>query len=123
MNEKYLSFLQGVASSLYLALAITLAVELLIALLWRRIKGRDIFLVLIINFITNPIANAIIYGCRFYMPLTSVKIIEYSLEVVVLLSEWLYYRKYMSDFKHPFLLSLTANAASYGAGLLYMVLR
>ncbi len=101
--------------SLVLALLLTEAIELPICLLWG-MRGRDLIFVLLANLLTNPIVNVLYALASLYTPIPRVASIAV-LEIAVVVTEWLIYRS-ATDAKRPFLVSLTANAASYGAGLL-----
>ncbi len=101
--------------SLVLALLLTEAIELPICLLWG-MRGRDLIFVLLANLLTNPIVNVLYALASLYTPIPRVASIA-ALEIAAVVTEWLIYRS-ATDAKRPFLVSLTANAASYGAGLL-----
>lgn len=101
--------------SLALALLLTEAIELPICLLWG-MRGRDLIFVLLANLLTNPIVNVLYALASLYTPIPRVASIAV-LEIAAVVTEWLIYRS-ATDAKRPFLVSLTANAASYGAGLL-----
>lgn len=101
--------------SLVLALLLTEAIELPICLLWG-MRGRDLIFVLLANLLTNPIVNVLYALASLYTPIPRVVSIA-ALEIAAVVTEWLIYCS-ATDAKRPFLVSLTANAASYGAGLL-----
>lgn len=101
--------------SLVLALLLTEAIELPICLLWG-MRERDLIFVLLANLLTNPIVNVLYALASLYTPIPRVASIAV-LEIAAVVTEWLIYRS-ATDAKRPFLVSLTANAASYGAGLL-----
>ena len=101
--------------SLVLALLLTEAIEIPVCLLWG-MRGRDLLFVLLANLLTNPIVNVLYALVSLYTPIPRVASIAV-LEIAAVVTEWLIYRS-ATDAKRPFLVSLTANAASYGAGLL-----
>lgn len=101
--------------SLVLALLLTEAVELPVCLLWG-MRGRDLVFVLLANLLTNPLVNVLYALAYLYTPIPRAVSIAV-LEIAAVLTEWIVYRS-ATGAKRPFLVSLTANAASYGAGLL-----
>ncbi len=101
--------------SLVLALLLTEAIEIPVCLLWG-MRGRDLLFVLLANLLTNPVVNALYALAYLYTPIPRVASIAV-LEIAAVVTEWLVYRS-ATDAKRPFLVSLTANAASYGVGLL-----
>ena len=101
--------------SLMLALLLTEAVELPVCLLWG-MRGRDLVFVLLANLLTNPLVNVLYALAYLYTPIPRAVSIAV-LEIAAVLTEWIVYRS-ATGAKRPFLVSLTANAASYGAGLL-----
>ena len=101
--------------SLVLALLMTEAIEIPVCLLWG-MRGRDLLFVLLANVLTNPLLNVLYAVACVYTPIPpafSLAVLEVSAVVV----EWIVYRS-ATGAKHPFLASLTANAASFGLGLL-----
>ncbi len=101
--------------SLVLALLLTEAIEIPVCLLWG-MRGRDLLFVLLANLLTNPVVNVLYALAYLYTPIPRAVSIAV-LEIAAVVTEWLVYRS-ATDAKRPFLVSLTANAASYGAGLL-----
>ena len=101
--------------SLVLALLMTEAIELPVCLLFH-MRGRDLIFVLLANVLTNPMLNVLYALTRLYTavpPAVSLAV----LESAAVLAEWIVYRR-ATDAKRPFLVSLCANAASFGLGLL-----
>ena len=101
--------------SLVLALLLTEAIEIPVCLLWG-MRGRDLLFVLLSNLLTNPVVNVLYALAYLYTPIPRAVSIAV-LEIAAVVTEWLVYRS-ATDAKRPFLVSLTANAASDGAGLL-----
>ncbi len=100
---------------LLLALLLTEAIEIPVCLLWG-MRRRDLLFAALANVMTNPAVNVLYaVGC-LYTKLPGAAILAV-LETAAVLSEWLVFRSAV-ETKHPFLVSLTANAASFGAGLL-----
>ena len=97
------------------ALLLTEAIEIPVCLLWG-MRGRDLVFVLLANLLTNPVVNVLYALAYLYTPIPRAVSIAV-LEIAAVLVEWIVYRS-ATEAKRPFLVSLTANAASYGAGLL-----
>ena len=111
--------------SLILSLVLTEAYELMFCALVWRLRGRELAVCALVNAVTNPPVVLCYWlskqwlaarGAAGYMPAV-VAVLEISAVTV----EWLFYRR-CTNAKHPFLLSLTANAFSYGMGLLINLL-
>ena len=101
--------------SLMLALLLTEAIEIPVCLLFH-MRGRDLIFVLLANVLTNPLLNVLYALTRLYTavpPAVSLAV----LEGAAVTAEWLVYRS-ATDAKRPLVVSLTANAASFGLGLL-----
>ena len=101
--------------SLVLALLLTEAIEIPVCLLWG-MRGRDLVFVLLANVLTNPLVNVLYAIAYLYTPIPQAAALAV-LEAAAVIAEWLVYRA-ATGAKRPFLISLTANAASFGLGLL-----
>ena len=102
---------------------LTVAVEEAGALAWGIRKVRDLLTILWINAVTNPAIVALRYlSNQTISSQTCRTLILLMLEVLVVLSEWLLFRHFLIRNRHSFLMSVTLNAASYGAGLLFPVI-
>ena len=111
--------MSALIQALLLSLALTLLIELPLALLWG-FRGRELAVVLLVNVVTNPPA-VLLYAClQAYTPLPKA-VIQLPIETAVVVSEWLVYRA-GTDRRRPFWAALTLNAASYAAGLLWNLL-
>ena len=100
---------------LLFALLMTEAIEIPVCLLFH-MRGRDLIFVVLANVLTNPMLNVLYAIACLYTPIppaVSLAVLEPAAVVV----EWLVYRS-ATGAKRPFLASLTANAASFGLGLL-----
>ena len=98
---------------------LTLVVEELAALIWGYRKGKDLATVWWVNTVTNPLVTLIRYLLTQHVHSSDARTwILIAVEVLVVLAEWLLFRRFLSKGKHFFLFSLSLNAASYGAGLL-----
>ena len=112
--------MEPIVKSLVISLVLTEVLEIPFCTLVWRFRGRDIIVCALANVVTNPpvvLANILIKQRLFssgglkYMPLVVI-----GLELTAVTVEWLIYRR-CTDKKHPFYISLTANAFSYFAGL------
>ena len=101
--------------ALFTALLLTLAVEIPVCLLMG-IRKKGLWIVLLANVMTNPAVNVLFWLCAAYTALPTVAVIAV-LEVSAVVAEWLVYRL-LTDVKRPFLVSLVANAVSFGTGLI-----
>ena len=101
-----------------LAAAATVVVELIVAFALGYRDKRSVFAVIVINLITNPIANALVIlnASHFVM---DERLLALLIEIAVVLAEWgmlaLILKKKRRDM---LLLSLAMNAASYLFGFL-----
>lgn len=101
--------------SLVLALLMTEAIEIPVCLLWG-MRGRDLIFVVLANVLTNPMLNVLYAIACFYTAIPPAAALAV-LEIAAVFTEWLVYRG-ATGAKWPFLASLTANATSFGLGLL-----
>ena len=101
--------------SLSAALLLTLAIEIPVCLLMG-IRKKGLWIVLLANVMTNPAVNVLCLLGKRYTPLPVFAVIAV-LEIAAVVVEWIVYRL-LTDARRPFLVSLVANAVSYGVGLL-----
>jgi hypothetical protein len=101
-------------TALGISLVLTLALELLFALVSGK-RGKDLALVCLVNVMTNPAVVLIYFLTVTYAALHPVAI-KAVLEVIALLTEAFYYHKYGAGFRRPLLFSLGANAFSFISG-------
>ena len=105
--------------SLLLSLGLTVIFELGFALLFGLRRKKDILLVFLVNIVTNPplVLTLNLLSCFKGMWVGFPLIL--SLELLVVLIEWLIYQKRLefSTFS-PLLLSVLLNTISYTGGLL-----
>lgn len=102
--------------SLVISLALTLVLELILALIWGARGWRDILIVLLVNFMTNPPVVLTHNLIKLETPVVFTVI----LEVIVVALEGLCYKLCTRTIKRPLLFSLAANAFSYLSGLLLL---
>lgn len=102
---------------------LTLVIEELAALIWGYRKWKDLATVWWVNTVTNPLVTLIRYLLTQNVHSSDARTwILIAVEVLVVLAEWLLFRRFLSKGSHHFLFSLSLNAASYGAGLLLPVI-
>ena len=107
-------------AALGVSLALTLAAELCFALL-RRLRGRSLVLVALVNVLTNPLVVQAALLWRYY----SLPCYAAAVAVLELLAVWLegfVYRKSRLCIPRPYVFSLEANALSFGLGLLLRII-
>lgn len=98
-----------------ISLTMTLILELTYAFLWG-LRGRhNLFLVILVNVLTNPIVVFLHYWCLYRSEL-NIGIVTLFLEAGAVLTEGLCYRKLGRKIERPFLFALSANAFSYAMG-------
>ena len=106
---------------LAVSLTLTVAIEGITALLWGLRGRRELTLTVLVNCLTNPAAVLLrwvslgLWHWSGPWPLLA-------LEAAVVLAEWRCYRAFSRKLRRPLLFSLTANAASFGAGCLLNLL-
>ena len=97
-------------------LVMTILLEMAFAL-FVGIRGRkNLLIVLLVQVLTNPCA---VFGMVWFMSRTNVHYVVYELliESLVVIVEWLIYRKMIKDLKRPLAFSLAANYFSYSFGI------
>ncbi|MCR4617722.1 MAG: hypothetical protein K5669_06000 [Lachnospiraceae bacterium] len=98
-----------------ISLALTLLIELGASLLFK-IRGKSLFIVALVNLLTNPAVVYIIHIFNMDFPLQLIP------EICVIALEGLIYflfnRREGFSFKKPFMYSLVFNTVSYGLGLI-----
>ena len=113
--------MEGLVWALLISLLLTEALELAFCAAVWRMRGRELAVCALVNVVTNPpvvllhtlIKQSLVRaGAQSAMPLVIL-----ALELAAVTVEWLFYRR-CTDIKRPFAVSLTANAFSYGMGLL-----
>ena len=103
--------------SLSVSLMLTLIFECVFALISGK-RGRDMLLVVLVNVITNPIAVTTVLMSKYYLhfPRTAVEI---PVEIAVIITEALLYKKYAENVKKPWLFSIAANGVSIVGGMIF----
>ena len=99
---------------------ITVLTETVVSLIWGFRRLRELGIILLINTVTNPLLNVLAILMNLYFPYSATRICILCLEVIIFLAEALLFKAFLERCRHPWLLSLTCNAASYAAGLLIL---
>ena len=102
--------------SLGVSLGLTLLFEVPFAAVWG-LRKRDLSLAVLVNVLTNPVVVLCTLLWREYVPYPDWPAVAF-LEIAAVLTEGLLYRNLGEHIRKPILLSLCANALSYGLGLL-----
>lgn len=100
--------------SMAVSLALTIAVELIVAVGWGLRDRWNLSVAVLCNLLTNPPVVAL------YAVLTSLQMaapaVTAVLEAAAVVVEWRCYARCGREVPHPLRLSLLANALSYGVG-------
>ena len=104
-------------------LGLTIVIEGALAFLWGVRKAADQLIVLLVNVLTNPLLVSVGYLILLRFGMAGYNIATAVMEVSVVFVEGLIYRKFLTNQKHPLLLSLFLNAGSFliGLGLNYLI--
>jgi len=101
------------------ALLLTIAIEVIVALLFGLRSKQELWTVVLINVITNPLLNYLITVNGYFHLISQTTILILCLEVAVVLVEWrLLVWVLRQSTKKTLLLSFVMNTCSYLAGLL-----
>lgn len=107
-------------AALGISLALTLAIELCLALLTGK-RGRALLFVALANILTNPaVVLAALLRHAYGLPAEAAAVAVS--EALAVLVEGLVYQKSGAGFARPYLFSLAANAVSFGLGLVISVM-
>ena len=98
------------------ALALTVVIEAVFAFVFGVRTKYGQLVVLLANFITNPLLNAVLTVVSFYISPAVYYWFLVPLEIVVVLAEGRIYRTMLHPKINPYLLSFILNAASYFGG-------
>ena len=102
-------------TSLAFSLALTIVLEVGFFLIIGKRDKKDLILLLSVNVLTNPVVVLSFWIAALYTEWNPV-IVLIPLELLAVLTEGYYYKKYGRCFRHPYLFSLTANLVSFGVG-------
>lgn len=96
------------------SLVLTLLIETPLSLLFKA-RGKELLLVALVNVLTNP---AVVLLSAVMGDSLQIQIFP---EILVILIEGYYYKKYGSYIEHPFLCALCCNSVSYGFGIILKI--
>ncbi len=104
-------------------LGVTVVLEGILAFLWGVRKRADQLIVLLVNVLTNPLLVSLGYLILFRFGRTAYYAATAVMEITVVFVEGRVYKGFLTQQKHPFLLSLFLNAGSFliGLGLNYLI--
>jgi len=102
-------------TALVVSLILTLIIEVSFFLITGKRNKKDIWLVVLVNTLTNPIV-VLLYWIAFFNTNWHPILIILPLEVFAILTEGYIYRLYSQTIKRPFLFSLAANSVSFSIG-------
>lgn len=108
---------QDLLVALGLSLATTLVLEAGFFLLIGKRNKKDLLLVILVNVLTNPVV-VLLYWLSVMYTVWDRTLVKIPLEFFAVATEWLYYKKYASEIRRPFIFSLSANVFSFGIGML-----
>lgn len=107
------------SGSYLIALLLTIAIEIIVAIFFGFRKKSEIATIIFINLITNPLLNYLLFINGYFGISTINTMTIIFLEVLVVLVEWLLLRFTLEqNSKKLFTLSLAMNFCSYIAGVL-----
>lgn len=104
---------------LLVSFAITLLTELLCGWLWGIRSRNGMFVICLVNLMTNP---PLVMGkicCSLLLPGETAGNVILAAEVLICLLEGFAYQKRLGDCRHPYWFAAAANGLSYGIGLLW----
>ena len=102
---------------LLLSLVLTIVIEVVCSILIGIRKKKDVLLVVLVNMVTNP---AVVFTYYFLSLITlwNLWCIKVVLEILAVVCEALYYKRYGIDMKHPIGYAILLNGISFGIGCL-----
>lgn len=103
--------------SLAIALGLTIALELPVAAAFG-LRKQGLLVCVLVNVLTNPLANVIYAALVVWAKLPGVPVLI-AIELIVFIVEGFFY-KHAAEAKLPYLVSLVANAVSFGLGTLIL---
>ena len=111
----------GLIISLALSLALALILETGFFLFIGKRNKKDMLLLVLVNILTNPVVVLLCWLAAMYMN-RHLPIVIITLEVLTVLVEAFFYKRFGQDFKRPLVFSVTSNAFSFSIGVLIQIL-
>lgn len=107
-----------IVKSMIICLMCTIVIEVICAVILRVRDKKDIFNIVLVNVLTNPLVVSISLYIHVYYGNYYYRISMIILEILVLFIEGFIYKKVLKKEINPYVLSLILNASSYGLGLI-----
>jgi hypothetical protein len=82
-----------------------------------KLNKKDLLLLVLVNIMTNP-PVVLLFWLAVLFTDWNARILQIPLEVLAVLVEGYFYRKYGQEFKRPYLFAVGANVFSFGVGVL-----
>lgn len=103
-----------------IALVLTILIEIVVAAFLGYKKKSEIIVVILINLITNPLLNYILFINGRFQIIQNTMMLTLVLEIIIVLVEWILLMfALQQNSKKLFVLSLTMNFCSYMVGILF----
>lgn len=109
--------IEALIISLVVSLLLTLVLECGFFFIVGKSDKKDLLLLVLVNVLTNPLVVLTFWLIQSYT-YWNAYIVLVVLEVLAVVVEGGYYKKFGESFKRPFLFALAANAFSFLSGLL-----
>ena len=109
------------AAALAVALPTTILLEAGFFFLTGKRNKKDLLLVILVNVLTNPAVVLLYWLSVLYTDIDGIAV-KALLEILAVLAEGWYYKRYAQDIKKPFLFSFGANAFSFFTGVLIQLI-
>lgn len=108
------------------SLALTLVIELAIALLWGVRSARGLLLVALVNMLTNPLVVLLYWLSGLYLPMLPNLPVQLVLETAAIMAEAGIYCSFSKEpqwrIRRPALLSFVANVCAWLVGFVITIL-
>lgn len=107
--------MDNIWSVFFLSLLVTILLESIFVFIIGIRDKRNLILITLVNVLTNPTA-VLLYYLLYNFTFFSNYIITITIELTVVLVEYIYVRKYSENIKNPLWISLGMNTFSYLVG-------
>ncbi len=108
--------------SIVISLVLTIVIECTAAFSMGIRYKKDLLLVCLVNLLTNPAVVLLYYLAASFLAIRHTFIVVLPLELLAIITEAYYYKKYGCIIKHPIRFSLFLNVLSYGIGAVINIL-
>lgn len=103
---------------LFIPWLVTVITETVVSILWGFRKPGELLIIALINTATNISLNALLILINLYTPHFWTGVCILVLEVIIFFVEAALFKAFLENCRHPYLFSLTLNAASFAVGQL-----